>query len=91
MEKMQKLGMATALLAGLFLVGCGVSTHGPNGSFRQTQSGVSETGYPGHPAQRNDPQSPALSASTETKYSQAIAEPTASKESAQAETTIAPK
>lgn len=91
MEKMQKLGMATALLSGLFLVGCGTSTPGPTGSFHQTQTGVSETGYPGTPAQNNDAQSPALSASTETKYSQAIAEPTASKESAQDETTIAPK
>jgi hypothetical protein len=91
MERMQKLGMASALVAGVFLVGCGVSTHGPHGSFNQTRTGVSETGYPGHPEQRNDPQSPALSATTETKYSQAVSEPMASKESAQAETTIAPK
>jgi len=88
---MQKLGMVTALLTGLFLVGCGTSTHGPNGSMNQTKTGVSETGYPGHPAQRNDPESPALSASTETKYSQAIAEPTSSKAASEAETTIAPK
>ena len=91
MERMQKLGTAIALLGGLFLVGCGTSTHGPSGSMNQTKTGVSETGYPGHPAQRNDPQSPALSASTETKYSIAIAEPTASKASSEAETTIAPK
>lgn len=88
---MQKLGMATALLAGLFLMGCETSTHGPTGSMHQTQTGVSETGYPGNAAQHNDPQSPALSTTTETKYSQAISEPTASKESVQAETTIAPK
>jgi hypothetical protein len=91
MEKMRKLGMGTALLAGLFLVGCGTSTHGPVGSMHQTQTGVSETGYPGNAAQRNDPQSPSLSASTETKYSQAVSEPTASKASVEAETTIAPK
>ncbi|HXE05062.1 MAG TPA: hypothetical protein VN579_03675 [Bryobacteraceae bacterium] len=91
MEKMQKLGMATALIAGLYLVGCGTSTHGPSGSMHQTQTGVSETGYPGHPEQRNDPQSPSLSSSTEAKHSQAISEPTASKASAEAETTTAPK
>jgi hypothetical protein len=59
--------------------------------MHQTQSGVSETGYPGNTAQRNDPQSPALSSSTESKYSQAISEPTASKASVEAENTIAPK
>jgi hypothetical protein len=88
---MQKLGMVTALIAGLLLVGCETSTHGPTGSMHQTRTGVSETGYPGTAAQRNDPQSPALSTSTESKYSQPISEPTASKASAQAETTIAPK
>jgi hypothetical protein len=91
MKRMQKLVLATALIAGLYLVGCGTSTHGPAGSMHQTQTGVSETGYPGHAAQRNDPQSPSLSSSTESKYSQAISEPTASKASAEAENTIAPK
>jgi hypothetical protein len=88
---MQKLGMATALLAGLFLVGCGTSTHGPSGSMHQTQTGVSETGYPGHPAQRNDPQSPALSSSTEAKNSQAISEPMASKTETRAESSTEAK
>jgi hypothetical protein len=85
MNEMRKLGIATALLAGLFLVGCGTSTHGPDGSMHQTQTGVSETGYPGHPAQRNDPQSPAISSSSETKYSQSVSEPEAPKTEANAE------
>lgn len=73
MDEMRKLGMATALLAGLFLVGCGMSTHGPDGSMHQTQTGVSETGYPGRPTPSNDPESPSLSSSSETKYSRAEA------------------
>lgn len=86
MNEMRKLGIATALLAGLFLVGCGTSTHGPDGSMHQTQTGVSETGYPGNPAQHNDPQSPALSASTEQKYAQSVSEPEASKAEVKEET-----
>jgi hypothetical protein len=74
---LRKLAFGAALTAAVFLMSCGTSTHGPNGSWNQTRTGVSETGYPGHPAQKNDPESPALSASTEVKYSEAIGEPMA--------------
>lgn len=54
--------------------------------MHQTQTGVSETGYPGNPAQRNDSQSPALSSSTEQEYSKSVSEPEASKADVKEET-----
>jgi hypothetical protein len=54
------------LMAGL-LTGCGTSTSGLTWSRHQTMTGVSETGYPG--GQPKDAESPALSSSTEQKYS----------------------
>ena len=60
-----------ALLMAGFLAGCGTSTTGPDGSKHQTMTGVSETGYPG--GQPKDAESPALSSSTEQKYSRAEA------------------
>ena len=70
---LQKMGFGVLLLVAGFLVGCGTSTTGPEGSKHQTQTGVSETGYPG--GQPQDAESPALSTSTEQKY--ARAEPSA--------------
>lgn len=65
-DMLQKTGVFVILLTAAFLVGCGVSTFGPDGSRHQTENGISETGYPGgHPV---DPESPALSSSTEQKY-----------------------
>jgi len=63
---LQKMGFVLVLLTAGLLIGCGTSTLGPDGSKHQTQTGVSETGYPG--GQPVDPQSPALSSNTETKY-----------------------
>ena len=63
---LRKLGFATILLMAGFLVNCGTSTLGPEGSKHQTQTGVSETGYPG--GQPKDAESPALASSTEVKY-----------------------
>ena len=63
---LQKLGISVLLLTAVFLTGCGISSWGPGGSRHQTATGVSETGYPG--GQPVDPQSPALSTSTEQKY-----------------------
>ena len=59
---------ATALIVAGLLIGCGVSTTGPDGGSRhQTQNGVNENGYPGTaPA---DAGSPALASSSESKYS----------------------
>ncbi len=64
---LRKLGFATLLLMAGFLVSCGTSTPGPDGSKHQTATGVSGTGYPG--GQPVDAESPALSASSEQKYS----------------------
>jgi len=63
---LRKMGFILVLLTAGFLTGCGISSLGPDGSRHQTATGVSETGYPG--GQPVDPQSPALSTSTETKY-----------------------
>jgi hypothetical protein len=60
------MGFVLVLLTAGFLMGCGISTLGPDGSRHQTATGVSETGYPG--GQPVDAQSPALSTSTEQKY-----------------------
>jgi hypothetical protein len=83
---LRKLVFGAALSAAVLLMSCGTSTRGPEGSMHQTTTGVSETGYPGRPVPSNDPQSPAVSASTETKYSQKISEPTAPKMEAEAKT-----
>jgi hypothetical protein len=64
---LRKLGVVTLLLMAGFLMSCGTSTRGDEGSMHQTQTGVSETGYPG--GQPKDAESPALSSSTEQKYS----------------------
>lgn len=64
---LQKSGLLALLLASGLMIGCGISTRGPEGSMHDTQTGVSETGYPGgHPA---DAESPALASSSEQKYS----------------------
>ena len=60
------MGFTLVLLTAGFLVGCGISSLGPDGSRHQTATGVSETGYPG--GQPADAGSPALSSSTEQKY-----------------------
>jgi hypothetical protein len=70
---LQKMGIGVLLLTAGFLMGCGTSTTGPEGSKHQTETGVSETGYPG--GQPVDAESPALATSTEQKY--ARAEPSA--------------
>ncbi len=70
---LQKLGVVTLLLTAGFLAGCGTSTTGPEGSKHQTQTGVSETGYPG--GQPKDAESPALSSSSEQKYARAADQP----------------
>jgi hypothetical protein len=59
---------ATALMAAALLIGCGVSTTGPDGGSRhQTQNGVNENGYPG--TAPRDVGSPALASSSESQYS----------------------
>jgi hypothetical protein len=72
-KMLQKMGVVAVVLTAGFLIGCGMSTMGPDGSKHQTQTGVSETGYPG--GQPVDAESPALATSTEQKY--ARAEPSA--------------
>jgi len=52
-----------ALAAAVLLAGCGTSSRGPEGSYAQTRSGKSSSGYPA--GQPKDPESPALSSSTE--------------------------
>jgi hypothetical protein len=68
---LRKLALGIALLTAGLLVGCGVSTMEPDGGSReQTYTGKSgSNGYPGNSAQSNDAESPALSSSTEQKYS----------------------
>lgn len=63
---LRKLGVVALLLTAGLLIGCGTATTGPTGSKHQTQTGVSETGYPG--GQPVDAESPALSSSSEQKY-----------------------
>jgi len=68
---LRKLGVMALLLGALLTIGCGTASRGPDGSLHQSQTGVSETGYPGgHPG---DAESPALASSTEQKYSRAEA------------------
>lgn len=65
---LRKSGIAFALILGSFFqVACGTSTAGDTGSKHQTQTGVSETGYPG--GQPKDAESPALASSSEQKHS----------------------
>ena len=66
---LRKLGLVCVLLSAGFLMSCGTSSTGPGGSKHQTATGVSETGYPG--GQPKDAESPALSSSSEQKYSRA--------------------
>lgn len=66
-EMLRKTLALTAFLAASFLIGCGTSSDGPDGSRHQAMTGVSPSGYPaGSPT---DPGSPALASSTEQKYS----------------------
>jgi hypothetical protein len=67
-EMLRKTIVAVALTAAALLAGCGTSTMGPNGgSWHQTDTGISSSGYPaGDPKDAN---SPALSSSTEEQYS----------------------
>jgi hypothetical protein len=67
---LRKLALGLALLTAGLLLGCSVSTSGPDGGSRQqTFTGKSgSNGYPGNSAQSNDAESPALSSSTEQKY-----------------------
>jgi hypothetical protein len=58
--------LAALLTAGL-LMGCGVSSRGPNGSYHQTTTGVTEYDFPG--GQSKDAESPALASSSEQQYS----------------------
>ena len=59
--------LLVALAAAFLLVSCGTSSAG---SRHQTRTGISESGYPGHPSK--DPESPALASSTETAHSNPI-------------------
>jgi hypothetical protein len=61
---LQKLGIVALLLTAGFSMSCGTASAG---SKRQSQTGVSESGYPG--GQPTDKESPALGSSTEQKYS----------------------
>jgi hypothetical protein len=67
-EKMLITIRVVALLTAVFLIGCGVSSTGPDGgSKHQAETGVSSSGYPaGEP---KDGGSPALASSTESQYS----------------------
>jgi len=68
---LRNLGLLTAAVSAILLVGCGTSTPGPDGSKHQTMTGSSADGYPG--GQPKDAESPALSSSTEQQYSRAEA------------------
>lgn len=61
--------LAGSLFAAALLTGCGTSSAGLTGSKHQTQTGVSETGYPG--GQPKDVGSPALGSSSEQLQSDA--------------------
>jgi len=58
---------ATALIAAGFLIGCGTSSGGPEGSMHQAMTGVSVSGYPA--GESRDAESPALASSSEQQYS----------------------
>jgi hypothetical protein len=60
--------LTVGLLAGC-LMSCGVSSDGLEGSKHDTMTGVAPSGYPHSDTQSNDPGSPALSSSSESKYS----------------------
>jgi hypothetical protein len=65
---LRKIISAAVLMAAVLLIGCGTSTTGPDGgSWQQSRTGVSSSGYPaGEP---KDAGSPALASSTESEYS----------------------
>jgi ABC-type glycerol-3-phosphate transport system substrate-binding protein len=67
-KMLRKTIVAVALAAAALLAGCGTSTTSPDGgSWQQTNTGVSSSGYPaGEPKDKN---SPALASSTEEQYS----------------------
>lgn len=68
MKMLRKTIAAAALIAAGLLMGCGTSTTGPDGgSKEQTETGLSESGYPG--GEPKDAGSPALASSTEQQYS----------------------
>jgi hypothetical protein len=62
-----KATITLVVFTAALLTGCGTSTRGPNGSKHQTNTGVSETGYPG--GQPKDAGSPALASSSEKDHS----------------------
>ncbi len=70
-DMLQKLGVIALVLGAGFMIGCASASRGPEGSLHQTQTGVSETGYPG--GKPIDAESPALASSSEQKYSRAEA------------------
>jgi hypothetical protein len=65
-DMLQKSSLVALLLTAGFLTSCGTSTTGPEGSKHETQTGISETGYPG--GQPTDAESPSLGSSSEQKY-----------------------
>ena len=74
---LRKLGTVALLLLAGFSISCGTASPG---SKHQTQTGVSESGYPG--GQPTDKESPALGSSTEQKY--AMSEESSPEKSAEA-------
>ena len=69
---LRNLSFLVLLLTAGFSMSCGSASRGPDGSLHQTQTGVSETGYPG--GQPKDAESPALASSSEQKYSRDASE-----------------
>ena len=63
---LRKSGAVLVLLTAVFSMGCGTASPG---SLHQSQTGVSESGYPG--GQPTDAESPATGSSTEQKYARA--------------------
>jgi hypothetical protein len=66
---LRKLGVTGVLLLAGLTISCGTASRGPDGSLHQSQTGVSETGYPG--GKPVDAESPALASSSEQKYARA--------------------
>jgi hypothetical protein len=69
-KKTVAAALAGGLLAAALLTGCGTSSAGMTGSKHQTQTGLSESGYPPG-AQPKDVTSPALGSSSEEANSDA--------------------
>ncbi len=69
---LQKFGLVALLLSAGFSMSCGTASRGPDGSLHQTQTGVSETGYPG--GKPTDAESPAMGSSSEQKFSRDASE-----------------